>query len=136
MAATPAVNTCCANAAGAASDAPKIADIRVAIVAEHASARFGGEALLPLQYFRHLRRRGIDVHLVVHARTRAELEALLPDERDRIHYAPETRPHRLLLRLGRKLPDRVRRFTASRTLEVCHQRRPESAAALSRRSPA
>ena len=47
--------------------------VRVAIVAENASARFGGEAILPLHYFRFLRQRGVPVWLVANARNRAEL---------------------------------------------------------------
>jgi glycosyltransferase involved in cell wall biosynthesis len=86
-------------------------NLRVLIVAEHASARFGGEALLPLQYFRLLRKRRIDVRLVVHARVRSELEALLPMERDRIHYVPDTRLHVGLWKLGRRLPARVNTFS-------------------------
>ena len=35
--------------------------LRVLIAAEHASARFGGEAALPLHYFRVLKRRGVPV---------------------------------------------------------------------------
>ena len=42
---------------------------RIAIVSEHASAKFGGEAALPLHYFRVLRRLGHEVWLVTHART-------------------------------------------------------------------
>ena len=53
---------------------------RVLIVAEHASARFGGEAALPLHYFRVLRNRGVPVWLVTHARTRDELSALYPGD--------------------------------------------------------
>ena len=86
-------------------------DLHVLIVAEHASARFGGEALLPLQYFRLLRKRGIDAHLVVHARVRSELEALLPGARDRIHYIPDTRLHVGLWNIGQHLPARVNTFT-------------------------
>ena len=40
---------------------------RVLIVAEHASAKFGGEAILPLHYFRVLRKRGIEAWLIVHS---------------------------------------------------------------------
>ncbi|NLG65483.1 MAG: glycosyltransferase family 4 protein [Actinobacteria bacterium] len=95
--------------------------MRPVIVAEHASARFGGEAMLPLQYFRHLRRRGVDVHLVVHERTRAELAALFPDDHDRIHYVPDTWLHRLLWWLGRPLPNRVRVFTTGWLLHLVTQ---------------
>src|SRR5689334_15743971 len=43
--------------------------LRILIVAENASARFGGEAILPLHIFRGLRRRGVEAWLVVHGRT-------------------------------------------------------------------
>ncbi|NEQ17735.1 MAG: group 1 glycosyl transferase, partial [Moorea sp. SIO3E2] len=55
-------------------------NLRVLIAAEHASAKFGGEAALPLHYYRILRQRGIPTWLVVHERTRAELEALFPQD--------------------------------------------------------
>ena len=55
--------------------------MRICIVAEHASEQFGGEAVLPLHYFARLRARGIEAWLVVHTRTRGELEAALPGER-------------------------------------------------------
>ncbi len=53
--------------------------LRVLIAAEHASARFGGEAALPLHYFRVLRKRGIPVWLVTHARTRDELAQVIEE---------------------------------------------------------
>jgi glycosyltransferase involved in cell wall biosynthesis len=84
---------------------------RVCIVAENASARFGGEAILPLHYFRLLRQRGVDARLVVNARTRSELNQLLPAEQDRIHYVPDTWAHRLLFWIGRPLPGSVRHFS-------------------------
>lgn len=80
---------------------------RVVIVAEHASYRFGGEAALPLHWFRCLRRRGVEAWLVVHARTRDELLALLPEEEDRIRFVPDTRWHRWLWRIGSLLPARI-----------------------------
>jgi len=80
----------------------------VLIAAENASAKFGGEAILPLHYFRLLRLRGIEAWLIVHARNRAELAALLPGEQGRIFYVPDTWAHRLLHALGRLLPEDVR----------------------------
>jgi glycosyltransferase involved in cell wall biosynthesis len=82
--------------------------LRVLIAAENASAKFGGEAILPLHYFRLLRRRGIEAWLIVHGRNRAELSALLPGEQGRIFYVPDTWAHRLLHALGRMLPEDVR----------------------------
>ncbi len=83
---------------------------RVLIVAEHASARFGGEAALPLHYFRVLRARGVPVWLLTHARTRDELVALFPDE-SRIRYIEDTAWHRTMWQIGRRLPDQISYFT-------------------------
>jgi hypothetical protein len=74
--------------------------MRIVIVAQNASTKFGGEALLPLNYFRILRSRQIETWLVVHARTQAELTALFPEERDRMHFVPDTWVNRLLNKIG------------------------------------
>ena len=87
------------------------AALRVLIAAEHASARFGGEAALPLHYFRVLRARGIPVWLVTHARTRDELQALYPGD-PRIEYIEDTAFHRAMWRIGQALPARISYFTA------------------------
>jgi glycosyltransferase involved in cell wall biosynthesis len=83
---------------------------RVLIVSEHASARFGGEAALPLHYFRVLRRRGYNVWLITHARTREELSQTFPGEQ-RIVYVEDTRLHILMWRLGKRLPGAIAYFT-------------------------
>lgn len=80
---------------------------RVLLVAESASQRFGGEAILPVHYFRFLRARGVDVRLLVHERTRDELVQLFPADRDRIHFVGDTTTHLLLHRLSGHLPQRV-----------------------------
>ena len=85
--------------------------MRICIVADNASARFGGESILPLHYFRLLRQRGIEVWLVAHDRVRAELEALLPEERDRMRFVSDTAIHRLLFRLSGLLPRRIAEST-------------------------
>lgn len=84
---------------------------RVAIVADSASARFGGEAVLPLHYFQGLRRRGVEVHLVVHERTASELRELLRDDLSGVHFIRETLAHRALWLIGRPLPHRLAYFT-------------------------
>lgn len=81
--------------------------MRIVIVAQNASTKFGGEALLPLNYFRILRSRQIETWLVVHERTKAELEALFPQEGDRMHFVPDTWVHRLLSKIGEFLPPRI-----------------------------
>ena len=85
-------------------------NLKVLIVAEHASARFGGEAALPLHYFRVMRNRGIDVRLVTHARTRDELASLYPGD-DRILYIEDSAWHRAMWRIGKRLPNQISYFT-------------------------
>lgn len=103
---------------GAAAIMPKVARgesrrarpnsrLRVAIVAEHASAQFGGEAVLPLHYFRGLRKRNIPAWLIVHDRTRTELEALFPHGLDRMIFVADTVWHRLLWWFSDLLPPRL-----------------------------
>jgi glycosyltransferase involved in cell wall biosynthesis len=92
------------------------------IVAEHASAKFGGEAILPLHYFRVLRKRGVEAWLIVHSRTRDELVALFPGDVDRIHFIPDTKYVRLLGRLGKPLPGQFRHFTVGFLARLSSQR--------------
>ena len=82
-------------------------DLRVSIVADNASARFGGESILPLHYFRRLRARGVEAWLIAHSRVRDELLALLPEEAARMHFVPDLWSHKFLYRIGRWLPSRV-----------------------------
>jgi glycosyltransferase involved in cell wall biosynthesis len=122
--------------------------MRILIVAQNASTKFGGEALLPLNYFRILRSRQIETWLVVHARTQAELTALFPQEGDRMHFVPDTWLHRLLSNIGGFLPPRigsptfgllshlytqvlqrriVRRLVSEHQIDVVHEPTPVSA---------
>jgi glycosyltransferase involved in cell wall biosynthesis len=99
---------------------------RVLIVAEHASARFGGEAALPLHYFRVMSRRGVDVRLITHARVRDELAEAFPQDVHRIHYIEDTATHRAMWRLGKFLPARIAYITTgfvSRLATQASQRR-------------
>jgi glycosyltransferase involved in cell wall biosynthesis len=82
--------------------------MRVLIVAENASARFGGEAILPLKYFTLLRARGHAVRLIAHARNRDELAALLPDAAGDIHYIEDTIWHRAIWSVARFMPGALR----------------------------
>ena len=85
----------------------KVGELRVLIVAEHASLRFGGEAALPLHYFRVLRHRKIAIWLLVHERTRPELTEFFPEDAERIFYVPDTSIHRFLWRFEAMLPSRL-----------------------------
>lgn len=81
--------------------------MRICIVAEHASKNFGGEAILPVHYFRLLRSLGIESWMVVHARTQNELSELFPDDSDRILFVPDLWIHKLINHLSRYLPRRL-----------------------------
>ncbi|HEX4797632.1 MAG TPA: glycosyltransferase family 4 protein [Humisphaera sp.] len=105
------------------SSAPDSTKRRVLIVAEHASARFGGEAILPLHYFRVLRKRNIEAWLIVHERTRHELTALLPNDVERIRFIPDTRFQIWLFRVGKILPGQIRHFTIGFLSRLSSQRR-------------
>lgn len=87
------------------------ADVKVALVAEHASVKFGGEAILPYHYFRIMYQRGVNVRLIVHERTKEELRALFPDAGERIFFISDTWFHKVLWRLGSLLPWRIEYFT-------------------------
>ena len=100
-------------------------DLRVLIVAENASAMFGGEAALPLHYYRELRARGTMAWLLTHARTRRELSEMFPGDSN-IVYVEDSAWHRLMWRIGRHLPAQVRYLTTeflSRISTQLEQRR-------------
>jgi len=77
---------------------------RVLIVAEHASARFGGEAFLPLHYFRLLRKRGAEAFILCHSRVRDELCAAFPGEISRMHFVEDLPVQRMLWKASTRLP--------------------------------
>ena len=125
---------------------------KICMVAPNASLQFGGEAALPWLFFKYLRQRGVDVHLVVHARTRTEVLAGLPNDHDRIHFSPETKIDRLLWKCGAPFPDKidvqtfgivrhlynqrfqrkiVRRLIAERGIQLVHEMTPVSPKQLS-----
>ena len=81
--------------------------LKVLIVAENVSARFGGESMLPLHYFRLLLKRGIDVRLTVHARVREELELLFPNDLERIYFIDDLWIQKKLYAMGMTLPRRM-----------------------------
>jgi glycosyltransferase involved in cell wall biosynthesis len=99
---------------------------RVLIVAENASTRLGGEAILPYHYFRLLRARGVDAFLIVHERSRQELEELFADDLTHIRFVNDQLLQKLFYRMGRVLPRRIDEATfglANNMLTQMAQRR-------------
>lgn len=95
--------------------------MKVLIIADHASTRFGGEAILPVHHFRQLRARGIEAWLIANARTREELLALFPEDTDRIHFTRNTVLHRALWAAGKHLHPRLRVFSAGTAMRMLSQ---------------
>jgi len=94
--------------------------IRILIIAEHASLEFGGEAALPLHYFRVLRKRDVKVWLLVHERTADELRARFGKDAP-IIFVPDTRLVRFLWRLTRALPQRIAYFSTGYLMRILTQ---------------
>ncbi len=89
-------------------DTPAPAAPRVLIVADNASAMFGGEGILPLKYFTLLARRHRDVRLITHERNREALLATFPDLAERMVFSRDTAAHRWLWRIGARFPGAIR----------------------------
>ena len=96
--------------------------LRVLVVAENASVRFGGEAILPYHYFRLLRALEVDTHLVVHARVRDELLLLFPDDHDRLHFVQDQTLQKLFFHIGKLLPHRINESTFGLLNQMLTQR--------------
>jgi len=84
---------------------------KVAIIANNASALFGGEAIIPLHYFRQLREKNYDAFLIVHERVKGELSELLPHEIDNIYYIKDSFLQKFFWKIGSYLPKRVATVT-------------------------
>lgn len=81
------------------------------IVAENASLSRGGESYLAFQWFRELLKKGVDVHLLVHERSKRELDQELPEFASQIHYVPDVFIQKICSKLGEALPSHVKDFT-------------------------
>ncbi|MEX0939049.1 MAG: glycosyltransferase family 4 protein [Pirellulales bacterium] len=83
------------------------APLRVLVVAENASDRMGGEAVLPLHYFRELRRAGVEAWLITHERVAPELRESLGGDIEFVRFVEDTWLHRAAYRIGRMFPSQI-----------------------------
>ncbi|PHV62944.1 glycosyltransferase family 4 protein [Cyanobacterium aponinum] len=95
--------------------------MKVLIISEHASLKFGGEAALPLHYFRVLRQRKIDVWMIVHERTKTELNQIFAHDLERIFFIKDSFLHKLVFFLGKPFPSRISYFTFGFLLRMLTQ---------------
>ncbi len=96
-------------------------DLRVLIVCEHASSKFGGEAMLPLNYFLLLSRKLSHVFLLTHSRTRNDLATVPGIDLDRVYFIPDTSVQKLLHTVGRRLPHRIATITTGALIHLITQ---------------
>jgi hypothetical protein len=96
-------------------------ELRVLIICENASFRFGGEATLPLHYFIKLREQNIEKWLIVHERVRQELAELLGNEFERIRFIPNTWVHKLLHNIAILFPEAIGKFTFGQAMLLWSQ---------------
>jgi glycosyltransferase involved in cell wall biosynthesis len=82
--------------------------LNVLIVCEHASNIFGGEAMLPLNYFRLLSNTPHQAYLITHERVKASIQQIADIQQDHVFYIPDTWMHKMLHRHFGFLPERVR----------------------------
>lgn len=94
---------------------------RVLIATDLISARAGGELILPWHWFRMLRRRGVEAWLTAHERHKGELLDLLGSDRDRVVFLRDTALHRVMWRLGMRLPAKLAFFTTNLVIRMATQ---------------
>jgi glycosyltransferase involved in cell wall biosynthesis len=96
----------------------------VAIVCDNASFRMGGEAAIPLRFFREFRALGAHVTLLTHDRVRAELEqTLTAAERAHVVFFDDQPLQRLIFRIGRVLPIRLQELFVFGLITMLTERR-------------
>ena len=93
----------------------------ILVIAENASFSEGGESYLAVQWFRGLLKEGVDAHLLVHARSKPELDQAFGAFSSRIHYVPEALLQTICWHLGKKLPTHVRDFTTGSAVHYITQ---------------
>ena len=85
------------------------AGMKIAIVCDNASFRMGGEAAIPLRFFRSFRALGARPVLLTHARVRTELQEILtPEELQNTVFFEDLWLQKQIFSLGRLLPLRLR----------------------------
>ena len=99
--------------------------MKVLIVSEQASVRFGGEAVLPWHYFNFLRQRGVDAYLMVNEFTKPELLSLRPQDEDRMFFTPPNIGHKLSEKCS-FLPNRINYFTFGLLVRMLTERKMRS----------
>lgn len=97
--------------------------LKIVLVAEHASQKFGGEAVLPFHYFRILKKRDVEVKMIIHDRTKNELTIAFPDAEGQLIFIDDIWINKLAAALGGKFPSRLSYFTFEWISRIVNQLR-------------
>jgi glycosyltransferase involved in cell wall biosynthesis len=95
--------------------------LNILIVCEHASDSFGGEAILPLNYFRFLSKTKHNVYLITHERVKPTLSKNTELVQENIFYIPDTSLHKFLHKIAVKLPSRISLVTVGFVMGLISQ---------------
>jgi glycosyltransferase involved in cell wall biosynthesis len=98
-----------------------MAKLNILIVCEHASNLFGGEAMLPLNYFRYLSKLEHNVYLITHERVQTTIEQLADINQEHVFYLPDTWAHKLLCKYAAILPERISILTFGFLMHIITQ---------------
>lgn len=95
--------------------------IKVLIVAQNASSRFGGEASLPLRYFKILKERRYSVKMIAHSRNRTDLQETLGPFIDDILFVEDSIYHRVIWNVGKIFPQRIEEILFGNILNLINE---------------
>jgi glycosyltransferase involved in cell wall biosynthesis len=98
--------------------------LRVLIVSENATNEFGGEAILPLNYFLLLSKRNVETYLLTHERVRRALEKIEEIDQTKVMYMPDNWLYQWLNAVGARLPHRLNLISAGALMYcicLCYQ---------------
>lgn len=97
--------------------------MKVLIVSANASMKMGGEASLPLYYFKLLQLRNIETWMICHERVKEELRQIFPDDRDfqRIQFVNDTKLQITVWRLSRYFPERIKDLILGQIIHLTTQ---------------
>jgi glycosyltransferase involved in cell wall biosynthesis len=97
--------------------------LSVLIVAANASAKWAGEAILPLHIFRGLRKAGHDAWMCVGNETKPELDELLGADAHRVSYVEDARMHSTIRWIQARTPSWLGSYPMYYTQVLITQRR-------------
>ncbi len=95
--------------------------LNILIVSENASDAFGGEAILPLNYFRFLQKTTNNVYLITHERVRPTIEEVSGIDQNQVFYVPDTWIHKALHQYFNWLPERIKVVTVGFLMHLVTQ---------------